>query len=319
MIEIAVWCAGAIGLAILLGAGAEYWAGRRDRRRFPPPGRLISVAGETVHVIEKGKAGPPVIFLAGLGNSALAFSWIDEKVSSAARTYALDRPGLGWSARARASLTAEHSADVVAAALDELKIEEPVIVVAHSFGGVVSRVFASKYPGKVAGLVMIDSAHEEQLERFPFPVSIMARFMLFKNTLQKWRSYIGLMRLPGALHDQGHGLPERAQQAFYALLATPKHRRAAASEAKNWRASRKAAMAARDFGSKPLYVLTADQWPQVMLPTRLELQKEIAGWSRAGRQEVLAGSDHVSIAYSEHFGSIVADRVLEMIERRSQN
>ena len=51
--------------------------------------------------------------------------------------------------------------------LTNANIKAPYIIVGHSLGGVVARHFAAKYPDEVAGLVMVDSAHEATNETFP--------------------------------------------------------------------------------------------------------------------------------------------------------
>jgi pimeloyl-ACP methyl ester carboxylesterase len=41
----------------------------------------------------------------------------------------------------------------------------PYVLVGHSIGGIFVRLYASSYPGEVAGLVLIDSSHEDQETR----------------------------------------------------------------------------------------------------------------------------------------------------------
>ena len=47
------------------------------------------------------------------------------------------------------------------ALLGALTIAEPVVLVGHSYGGVVSRLYASTYPADVAGMVLVDSLTPE--------------------------------------------------------------------------------------------------------------------------------------------------------------
>ena len=46
-------------------------------------------------------------------------------------------------------------------------IPGPYILVGHSFGGMNVRLYANMYPNEVAGIVLVDSAHEDQSERLP--------------------------------------------------------------------------------------------------------------------------------------------------------
>jgi pimeloyl-ACP methyl ester carboxylesterase len=53
------------------------------------------------------------------------------------------------------------------ALLHNAGIQPPYILVGHSIGGFVVRVFTTLYPGEVAGLALIDPSHPQQRERLP--------------------------------------------------------------------------------------------------------------------------------------------------------
>jgi hypothetical protein len=44
-------------------------------------------------------------------------------------------------------------------------IEGPYVLVGHSYGGLVIRVYADEYPDDAVGMVLVDSSHEDQLSR----------------------------------------------------------------------------------------------------------------------------------------------------------
>ncbi len=135
----------------------------RDRRRFAAPGRLVDIhngEGGRLHLHGMGEAGPAVILDAGIGASSLSWSLVQPLVARFARAYAYDRAGFGWSdapqledGRRVASRLAEELRKLLRAA----EIPGPYILVGHSFGGYVARVFAERWPVEVAGLVMVDS------------------------------------------------------------------------------------------------------------------------------------------------------------------
>jgi pimeloyl-ACP methyl ester carboxylesterase len=64
-----------------------------------------------------------------------------------------------------AETTDEHVKDLYQL-LQSASVRPPYIMVGHSFGGILVRRFATKYPGKIVGMVLLDSAHEEQIWRF---------------------------------------------------------------------------------------------------------------------------------------------------------
>src|SRR4051812_45066494 len=52
-------------------------------------------------------------------------------------------------------------------ALDRSGVTPPYVLVGHSSGGLNMRVYAARYPEEVAGMVLVDAAHEDQRVRVP--------------------------------------------------------------------------------------------------------------------------------------------------------
>jgi pimeloyl-ACP methyl ester carboxylesterase len=46
--------------------------------------------------------------------------------------------------------------------LAKAEIKPPFVLVGHSLGGLLVRKYAREYPKEVAGLVLVDSSHEDQ-------------------------------------------------------------------------------------------------------------------------------------------------------------
>ena len=88
-----------ISLAALLALAGlfELLGERRDRRIFPPPGRMIDIGGRRLHARVEGQGGPAVICEAGI--SASSVNWMVTQPAIAAFTTCVcyDRAGLGWS------------------------------------------------------------------------------------------------------------------------------------------------------------------------------------------------------------------------------
>jgi pimeloyl-ACP methyl ester carboxylesterase len=68
---------------------------------------------------------------------------------------------MGWSEAGPLPRTAGRIASELHALLQAAAISPPYLLVGHSFGGFVIRIFASRYPAETAGLVLIDPAHPE--------------------------------------------------------------------------------------------------------------------------------------------------------------
>ncbi len=143
----------------MLAAGVAYQqiGERRDRIRFPPPGRVVSVREDCrLHLYEIGSGTPAVVLEAGIASSSLSWSHVQPLVSRFTRVVSYDRAGLGWSERCKGPLELAALTEQLAELLLNSGIQPPYILVGHSFGGLLIRAFAHKYPESVAGLLFVD-------------------------------------------------------------------------------------------------------------------------------------------------------------------
>lgn len=118
--------------------------------------------GRTIRAVTAGEGpGPLVVFEAGM--SAPGSSWIhtQREVSARYRTLSYDRAGYGGSDVDPHDRTLDRIVDDLTALLDALGESAPVLLVGHSWGGPIIRVFADRYPHRVAGLVFVDATLAE--------------------------------------------------------------------------------------------------------------------------------------------------------------
>ena len=130
--------------------------------------RMISLGDRRLSIDCDGKAGSvTVILIAGGGEPAKVWAKVQSETAKFARVCSYDFAGLGESDQAASKI---QSAPEVVGDLRRLinasHERRPFILVGHSVGGVYARAFVEKYPREVAGLVFVDSAHEEQALRF---------------------------------------------------------------------------------------------------------------------------------------------------------
>ncbi len=137
-----------------------------DARRFPPPGQMVDVGGRKLHIVDHGGSGPTVVVETGSGALALGWDEIAAELTSFCRVITYDRAGYGWSdAPPNWRWTGENVASDLKALLDAADIAGPYVLVGHSLGGLYVRSFERAYPDDVAGLVLVDSSHEDMLGR----------------------------------------------------------------------------------------------------------------------------------------------------------
>jgi pimeloyl-ACP methyl ester carboxylesterase len=149
----------ALALVVVLFGGAIVYqqvGEHRDRKRFPPPGRLVSVEGCLVHLSEQGSGAPAVILEAGIAASSLSWAPVQPLIAGFTRVASYDRAGLGWSERCSEPRNLGQFTRQLSVLLEEAEIPPPYVLVGHSFGGLLVRAFACKNPSQVAGLVFVD-------------------------------------------------------------------------------------------------------------------------------------------------------------------
>lgn len=157
-------------LGFLLAAGALYQSvgARRAARLYPPPGAMIDIAGQHLHVVCAGEGGPPVIFESGIAASSLSWARVMRDVAAFTRVCAYDRAGLGWSEPARGPRTIARMLDEMHGILGNAAAAGPYVLVGHSFGAFLVSAYAARHPSDIAGLVLLDPPsewHEMTAER----------------------------------------------------------------------------------------------------------------------------------------------------------
>jgi pimeloyl-ACP methyl ester carboxylesterase len=103
---------------------------------------------------------PTVLFEAGMGDGSETWNDIQNKISLLTSTFSYDRVGTGKSDAALMSRTCLEIVQDLSKLLAKVSVKPPFILVGHSFGGLVSRLFASIYPNLIAGMILVDAAPE---------------------------------------------------------------------------------------------------------------------------------------------------------------
>jgi len=121
----------------------------------PPPGKVLGMPGERIHGIEvKGQGDRAVVFLHGDPGTSLDFEKVQKLLSPVARSVSFDRPGYGWSERAKAEMGPRAQAVAIHSAVKQLQLQRPVIA-GFSYGGLVAVAYALEYPDETGALALI--------------------------------------------------------------------------------------------------------------------------------------------------------------------
>jgi pimeloyl-ACP methyl ester carboxylesterase len=272
-----------------------------------PIGQLVDVGGYRLLLACQGEGSPTVVMEAAIGETGLLWSLVQPAVAKRTRACVYDRAGLGWSDPSPEPRTAAVMVQELHRLLGTAGIPGPYVLVGHSFGGLLVRLYAARHPQEVAGLVLVDSAHEEQYRRGPTEIRELVP-QLEEQGRQQFEGLKALIvsgSLDPATLPVPPGLPEAAAETFRALVAaSPKHVETFIAEQQAVQAIQAELAAARipSLGELPLVVLSHGQ-PMVMPGLTPEvnqayervwqgLQAELAGLSSQGRLIVAEGSGH---------------------------
>lgn len=174
--------------------------------------RMISIGDRRISAYCDGERGlsPTVILIPAGGSTAKDWATVQPAVSGFSRVCSYDHAGHGESDKAPVAV---QSVDEVVADLhawlNASGEKAPFILVSHSISGLYARRFVTQFRGEVAGLVFVDSSHEEQAWRLheldpqgPGLDDLTARLGYYVKPGQRlqWRTDLPLILL-------GRGMP----------------------------------------------------------------------------------------------------------------
>jgi pimeloyl-ACP methyl ester carboxylesterase len=151
-----------------------------------PTGRRLALA-------RAGVGAPTVVLETGLGADSEDWEPVLQAVSQFTSVCRYDRANRGRSDPAPRPRSARDCVGDLHSLLSAAAIPRPVVLVGHSLGGLIVRLYAHQYPGEVAGLVLVDPMHEDQFDRIgpripaPFPGEPAALTQLRRFWSADWR------------------------------------------------------------------------------------------------------------------------------------
>ncbi|MBC8281312.1 MAG: alpha/beta hydrolase [Chloroflexi bacterium] len=132
---------------------------------YSPESRLVEVNGHRLNIRCSGDGAPTAVLVSGLATDNHDWVEVEKQVSEFSQVCSYDRTGLGKSDSATDMLTAQTASDNLHELLSVSGIGGPVILVGHSYGGLITQLYAAQHPEDTFGVVLVDSLHHENLER----------------------------------------------------------------------------------------------------------------------------------------------------------
>lgn len=277
----------------ILGVIYQNIALTRDRRLNPMPGTIVNVGALRMHLHCAGEGGPTVVLESGLGDSYFSWHKVQPEIAKFARVCSYDRAGLGYSDPSSRPRNSRVIAEELHALLQAANLAPPYVLVGHSMGGFDVRLFASLYRSEVAGIVLVDSSHPEQENRFPPELKNMEGSWRREALFMEYTMPLGIPRLLGLCDDSPW---ERAAECNWNSA------QAGAEEMASFSESAAQAAATGTLGDLPLAVLSHDPEkpsaefaPDLARATNAaweKMQEELGHLSSRGTQVIAKNSAH---------------------------
>jgi pimeloyl-ACP methyl ester carboxylesterase len=242
---------------MLLGSLYEAAAEAADVRAYPPPGQMVDVGGYRLHLNCVGAGRPTVVIEAGWADWSAA--WSSRVQPAAARTTRVctyDRAGYGYSEAGPLPRSSERIERELHMLLHEAQVPGPYVLVGHSLGGPLVRVFAHEYAAEVAGVVLVDSMNPRPDEPATAAIPPPADEQSSADWLLTLPGRVGLARLLAGPLGTGSGLSPEVANAYVAFSVTPRHLQTTIDEGRGMPATLAQARSVQSLGSTPLIVLS---------------------------------------------------------------
>ena len=130
------------------------------------PAGLVDVGGRSLFIECQGSGSPTVVLEAGLTGDSATWDQVAPAIAGNTRVCAYDRAGNGQSDPAPTPRSAQDMVDDLDALLEAAGEQPPFVLVSFSFGGLVTQLYASTHPDDVAGIVLVESNHPDELDVF---------------------------------------------------------------------------------------------------------------------------------------------------------
>ena len=297
------------GIALAGVAGSyETVQERIDRSSAAMPGHLVDVGGRRLYIHCTGAGAPTVVLISGLAEPATYWDgWVAPAVAKDTTVCDYDRAGQGWSDPPAAPQDGAAVAADLHNLLARAGVAGPYVLAAHSTGGVYARIYASRYPDQVAGMVFVDSQPNEALTELPtfpgFYSAVRPASALFPSL-----SRLGLFRLIGALGSDPLPATERREEV--AITSTADLNRIQRDEFANLPETLTEAGALTSLGDRPLVVLTAEK---DAMTGWMPLQDRMVRLSTNSVHRYLKGVDHPGTIHDPAGAAATSRAILDVV------
>jgi len=320
--RVGIGLAGLVVVLPLAGVIYQFVTTKIDEYRYPARGEMVDVGYYSLHLYCTGEGGAPTVVMdSGLGGTVLDWQLVQLEVAKFMRVCTYDRAGMYWSDPGAQPRTSQQIVKELHTLLGNAGVQGPYVLVGHSFGGTNMQVYANQYSDEVAGIVLVDSALEDE------EAVTLTRSLQPSPVLLKILATIGVTHLPYTLGGEAPG--QTSPDLLDEQAAISSHRKdafAVADETSSLEESFDENRAApMSLGDKPLIVLTAGPLPLEVITSgglsqeqahqmdklHSESQVDLTRRSQNAKQVIVEDSGHY--IHVEH-PDLVKDAIRQVVE-----
>lgn len=284
---------------------SQGFAGRPARAGPAPRGEFVDIGGRRLRVVRAGPAKSPrptIVLEHGAFGCATDWQVVQDRLAARGlRSLAYDRAGLGYSDPGPPPRDGKAIVGDLAALLHAADETGQVVLVGHSMGGLMVRLFALSHPRRVLGLVLVDAVTPEVMTSRVGAHAVRAFGRVLRFTTQTAR--LGLHWPLAVVAGDRIFLDREASAEKRRIWGSASHARGSSAEVDQWPATSALAGAKELPARMPVAVVTAGAAETATVLKEIQMIPAIA--SKSGYIEHVPRATHASLLGRRHADPIV--------------
>lgn len=251
--------------------------------------KIIDIGTKKIEVLKKGSGEFALVIELGVGTHFDDWSVIIEELSKKMTVFTYHRAGYGNSSLGYEKRTTGQISKELNRLLEEEGIENNIILIGHSFGGLCVQHFAKLYPEKIIGMLLVDSNTIKQNEIEELPI-VKEKFSMDKiienwNRLSKRTKKEIKEKINPKIMPEQRRLSKEVQERLLDFSVQPQMYKTMALEYESFSDSVDEIKALETFPQIPLKVMVRDKELMISNLIKMGIEKEEAirmedGWNK---------------------------------------